>query len=62
MSEQDYAAEERIRGAALDMQDALEHIIGWVDAAQRDADLTQMALQQIYLHARNAIAKAEGRS
>lgn len=60
--EQDYAAEERLRGAAKDMRDALEHIGDWVSVAQEDRDLTGLALQQIGLQVRIATAKAEGRS
>lgn len=60
--ELDYAAEERLRGAAKEMRNALGSIEDWVSLAYEDRDLVGLALQQIGLHARNAIAKAEGRS
>lgn len=61
MSEQDYAAEERMRGAAKEMRNALGSIEDWVSLAYEDWDLVGLALHQIDLHARNAIAKADGR-
>lgn len=66
--EQDYAAEERLRGAAKEMYGALKKFIAWVDAeaAPNFAGTTFYQRMQMsddaVLAAREAIDKAEGRS
>lgn len=59
----DYAQEERIRGAAMEMYQALLKINEWCSyATQHHASGRLLALQQIGALAGPALDKAEGRS